>query len=125
MQNDLVRLTVPDGIDLISEIKKFVSEQPSSFYEIVSMRGKLRDFELLQSGKQQNRFMKHFHEPHKIINVSGTIKKNTEDVDIKLVMSMTKDGFSSIGGKLVNGKSFGDTTCVMKKVDEKRFVSSW
>ena len=113
MQGDLIRLTVSDGVDFISEIKKFVSEQPFSC------------FELMQSGKQHNRSMKHFHEPHKIINASGTSKKHSNDVNIKIMLSMTKDGFSSIGGKLVNGKSFGDTTCYLKKVDENKFVSSW
>lgn len=124
MAKNVIAFKIQDGTEFFQELKKIVNEQQSSHFEITAVSGKLKDFELAQSGKQ-NQMQKYFKDPHKIINAHGTIEKTGNDVQINLVLSMTKDGFSSSGGRLLNGRTFGNVDVLLKIVEEGKFVKSW
>lgn len=118
-------LKISEGTDVFSEIKNFVNQQPERFFAITAMQGRIKDFELMSAAKHAAQAKKFFKEPNKIINITGMIEKNNDDVDIQIHVSVTKDGFSSSGGKLLNAKAANEIQIGLKSLEESKAIRMW
>lgn len=117
-------LKIPEGAEIALELKKFTSEQSEKFFSITGMAGKIKEFELLQPGKQATQ-KKFFKEPNKIITAKGMIEKTNQDIDFQIHVSVSKDGFTSTGGKLLNGKAASELKIGMKSIQENKAIKMW
>lgn len=123
-QDRNVTVRISDGLDVIPELKKFMTEQPEKYFQITQMLGRIKDFELLSAGKV-SQTKKFFKEAHKIINSSGLLENAGEDSEVRIQLSLSKDGFSSSGGRLLNGKASGELLVGLKSVEEGKAIKTW
>ncbi len=118
-------LRIADNQDVIPEIKKFITSQSEKYLQITNMVGRLREFEIMITGRQSNSTKKFFRESHKIINSSGMFENTGGEPEVKIHMSLSKDGFSSSGGRLLSGKASGELIIGLKSVEENKAVKMW
>lgn len=118
-------LKVSDGLDVFTELKNFIQAQQQKYLQITNIQGKIRDFEIMITGKNSSHSKKFFSDTHKIINSSGMIENQGERVNAQIHLSLTKDGFSSSGGKLLSAKASEELFIGLKSVEEDKAIKMW
>ncbi|MDD3159892.1 MAG: DUF296 domain-containing protein [Candidatus ainarchaeum sp.] len=114
-------LSLVDGQDVMTEIQKFVEENNIDYGLFVSAKGAMKDLDLILAKNESRQKMGQVFE---ISEISGKIQKVRGKYEINIRLSGSTTGFTSLSGKLINGKVSRALDIVIRKVNIGKIIEA-
>ena len=117
-------MKLSDGEDLIQNILDLVKEKQIEYGEIISGRGKIREFELVSTGQKRSLDKSFFSESFGISAIAGKIKMSKGEILHTINVSVSKSGYNATKGQLMRATVDGDFEITIRKVNLGKIIEA-
>jgi len=125
MQNpNFFSLKFSDGEDVVGGILNFAKEKEIEYGEIVSGRGKIRDFELVSTGQKRALDRLFYAESFSISAISGKLHSIKGEMTHSINVSITKSGYNATKGQLLKATADGPVELTIRKVNLGKIIEA-
>ncbi|MDO8538721.1 MAG: DNA-binding protein [archaeon] len=117
-------MKLSDGEELIQNILELVKEKQITYGEIISGRGKIREFELVSTGQKRSLDKSFFSESFGISAITGKVRMSKGEIFHTINVSVSKSGYNATKGQLMRGIVDGELEITVRKVNLAKIIEA-
>lgn len=118
----LLNLKIEENSDIIQKVSELMEQEKLSEIQFVSAKGKIRNPEIVSSGRSGSVLTHNLKGDFEVNAISGSIFKSKKTTEPQVNVAVAQTGANSKIGKLVKAKAGKDLELTLRKIDLSKMI---